>query len=183
MSLTRRDLLKASAAIIAAPGLSRTALATLQQVVKGEANAPVVWLVGQACSGCSVSLLNSICYTTPDDLLMNVVDMEFHPTIMAASLLCWHATWCEEEERGRGERERNEKREMILPASSHRSSVFHFPPFPSSLLTRPLHPAGLGLEEPLVAQTPSPRAVPPFSERRVLVSTAAIAARLAERAS
>ena len=85
MSLTRRDLLKASAALVAAPGLSKTALATLQQVLEGEANVPVVWLVGQACSGCSVSLLNSIYYTTPDDLLMNVLDMEFHPTIMAAA--------------------------------------------------------------------------------------------------
>jgi hydrogenase small subunit len=78
-------MIRASAAILVAPGLSRKAIAKLEDVLAGEARPPVVWLVGQACSGCSVSLLNSVYYATPEELLLNVVDMEFHPTLMAAT--------------------------------------------------------------------------------------------------
>ena len=85
MNISRRDLLKASAAVVAAPGLTASAIAKLEQILAGEAAAPVVWLQGESCSGCSVSLLNSIYYTTIDDLLLNVIDLEFHPTVMAAA--------------------------------------------------------------------------------------------------
>jgi hydrogenase small subunit len=44
---------------------------------------PVVWLEAQSCTGCSVSLLNSIYYRTIDDLLLNSLDMEFHDALMA----------------------------------------------------------------------------------------------------
>jgi len=50
-----------------------------------EGGVPVVWFQGQSCNGCSVSLLNAIYYTTIDDLLLNKIDMEFHPTLMAAA--------------------------------------------------------------------------------------------------
>lgn len=46
---------------------------------------PVIWLQGQGCTGCSVSLLNSIEYMTADDLLLNTIDLKFHPTVMAAA--------------------------------------------------------------------------------------------------
>ncbi len=83
--LTRRELLRASAALLAAPGLSTSAIAQLREVLDGAATAPVIWLQGQSCSGCSVSLLNSIHYTTIDNLLLNMVDLEYHSTLMAAA--------------------------------------------------------------------------------------------------
>lgn len=84
-NISRRALLKASAAVVAAPGLTVTALAKLEAVLAGESAVPVVWLQGQSCSGCSVSLLNSIYYTTIEDLLLNTIDLAFHPTVMASA--------------------------------------------------------------------------------------------------
>jgi hydrogenase small subunit len=86
MNVTRRDFLKASAAITGALALEASGLMQLQRAMAGGANAPpVVWLQGQGCTGCSVSLLNSIYYTTIDDLLINKLDLKFHPTVMAAA--------------------------------------------------------------------------------------------------
>jgi hydrogenase small subunit len=44
----------------------------------------VVWLQAQACTGCSVSLLNSIYYLTVDTLLTTTLDVKYHPNLMAA---------------------------------------------------------------------------------------------------
>jgi hydrogenase small subunit len=85
MEISRRDFLKASAAITAALGLTASGLIKLQRVMAAEGSPAVVWLQGQGCTGCSVSLLNSICYTTADDLLLNTIDLEYHPTVMAAA--------------------------------------------------------------------------------------------------
>jgi hydrogenase small subunit len=85
MNFTRRDFLRAAAALAASRSLVARGAEQLQQVLAGESNAPVVWLQGQACSGCSVSLLNSVYYTTIDDLLLNRIDLEFHATLMAGT--------------------------------------------------------------------------------------------------
>jgi len=85
MTLTRRDFLAASAAIIAAPGLRRSTAAQLQSAMAGESNTPVIWLQGAGCNGDSVSFLNSIYYGTADSILQNIIDLEYHPTLMAAA--------------------------------------------------------------------------------------------------
>lgn len=85
MNISRRDLLKASAAVLAAPGFAGRAMGRLPQVLSGTSKPAVVWLQGQGCSGCSVSLLNSIHYTTADDWLLNVIDLRYHPTLSAAT--------------------------------------------------------------------------------------------------
>lgn len=85
MSITRRDFLKYCVAASGALGLQASGLLRLQEVLAAEGGAPVVWLQAQGCSGCSVSLLNSIHYTTIDDLLLNTLDLEFHSTVMAAA--------------------------------------------------------------------------------------------------
>lgn len=84
MNITRRDFLKASAAIAGALTLKASGLMQLQKAMAAEDGPPVIWLQGQGCTGCSVSLLNSIYYTTIDDLLINTLDLKFHPTVMAA---------------------------------------------------------------------------------------------------
>lgn len=85
METTRRDFLKASAAIAVALGLTASGMIKLQRVLAAEGSQSVVWLQGQSCTGCSTSLLNSIYYTTIDDLLLNTIDLEYHPTVMAAA--------------------------------------------------------------------------------------------------
>jgi hydrogenase small subunit len=86
MNINRRDFLKASAAIAGAMALKASGLMQLQKAMaNGADKPPVIWLQGQGCTGCSVSLLNSVFHTTVDDLLINTLDLQFHPTVMAAA--------------------------------------------------------------------------------------------------
>jgi len=88
MILTRRDFLKASAAIAGAIAAASGGLGRIRAALARETDAgglPVVWLQAQSCSGCSVSLLNSVHYNTIDHLLINTLDLQYHPTLMAAA--------------------------------------------------------------------------------------------------
>lgn len=85
MEITRRDFLKASSAVAAAVGLHPAGLMNFQKAAGAQGALPVIWLQGQTCSGCSVSLLNTVYYMTIDDLLLKTIDLEYHPTVMAAA--------------------------------------------------------------------------------------------------
>lgn len=83
MKLDRRDLLKASAALGGALTLKSAGLLPTANAATGAT--PVIWLQGQSCTGCAVSFLNSIHYTTADDLLLNQLDVKFQSNVMAAA--------------------------------------------------------------------------------------------------
>jgi NiFe hydrogenase small subunit HydA len=85
MNISRRDFLRASAAIVAARGLKESGVLALQQALTGATAVPVIWLQGLGCNGDSVSLLNTIYYASADELLLNTIDLEYHPTVMAAA--------------------------------------------------------------------------------------------------
>jgi len=85
MMISRREFLKYCTAVAGAMGLNASGLIKLQNVLAAEGGPPVVWLQGQGCTGCSVSLLNSIYYMTADELLLNTIDLEFHATVMAGA--------------------------------------------------------------------------------------------------
>jgi len=85
MRLDRRDFLKASAALGGAMTLKSTGLLPEAMAATGPNAPPVIWLQGQSCTGCSVSFLNSIYYTTADDLLLNQLDVRFQSNVMAAA--------------------------------------------------------------------------------------------------
>ena len=85
MNVTRRDFLKASAAIAGALAFKASGLMQSPKAMAAIGGQPVVWLQGQSCTGCSVSLLNTIHYMTIDDLLLNELDLRYHPTVMAAA--------------------------------------------------------------------------------------------------
>jgi len=84
--MKRRDFLKDAALVVAGLGLSPSltpAFAeSLEQLASGKA--PVLWLQGLACSGCSVSLLNS---DDPDpvDLVTRYLSLYYHPVLSGAS--------------------------------------------------------------------------------------------------
>ncbi|MCP4121944.1 MAG: hydrogenase small subunit [Bacteroidetes bacterium] len=44
---------------------------------------PVLWIQGSGCTGCSVSLLNSVDPSIAD-VLLKVISLQFHPTVMAS---------------------------------------------------------------------------------------------------
>ncbi len=86
MGLSRRDFVKLCTGSVAGYGISsmfhplvHTALA---ETLSGE-RPPVFWLQGAACTGCSVTILNSA-HPAIADVLLKVISLEFHPTIMAS---------------------------------------------------------------------------------------------------
>lgn len=81
MSLSRRDFVKLCTGTVAGFGISQMFNpAVLHALEKAAPN--VLWLQGQGCTGCSVSLLNSV---NPKiaDVLLKVISLGFHPTVMA----------------------------------------------------------------------------------------------------
>jgi len=71
MRISRRDFLKYCSIAAGALGLTGTDLLKLENALGVNGALPVVWLNGQACTGCTVSLANSIYYTTVQDLLVS----------------------------------------------------------------------------------------------------------------
>lgn len=86
MGLTRRRFLQLAAGSAAAVGASRLWVPEVANALMDPkvANTPVIWLQGQACSGCSVSILNA---THPDiaSTLLDVINLQYHPNVSAAS--------------------------------------------------------------------------------------------------
>ena len=60
---------------VVVPALTRA----LEKAAAGKP--PVIWLQGSCCSGCSVSLLNSV-ETPVFELLNKIISLSYHPTIM-----------------------------------------------------------------------------------------------------
>ena len=87
--VSRRDFLQLCGTVMAAApvGLMLTKTNSLAQVAKavGRAKRPsVIWLHFQDCTGCSETLLRT---SRPDvgDLILNVISLDYHETLMAAS--------------------------------------------------------------------------------------------------
>jgi len=89
MGLTRRDFMQATSAIGAAFGIGATGVTNFASKAEAKETAagglPVLWLQAQACTGCSVSLLNSIYYATITDLVVNTLDINYHSNLSAAA--------------------------------------------------------------------------------------------------
>lgn len=89
--LSRRDFLKLSAGSTAALGLFLFKFPNFEQLFAASVTEiPVIWLQGAGCTGCSVSVLNSLSPKIQDVLVGQVipgthVSLRVHPTIMAAS--------------------------------------------------------------------------------------------------
>ncbi len=86
MKISRRSFLKWCAVSATALGVTKFELDKLESIVlAAETSPPVIWLQGSGCSGCSISLLNSVEGTTVEDLLMNKISMKYHQNLMAAA--------------------------------------------------------------------------------------------------
>jgi hydrogenase small subunit len=84
--LTRRSFLQLNARLAAVMGLGAHAIPALAEAVGKivSGTAPLLWLQGQSCSGCSVSLLNSD-PLTPARLITQYISLAFHQTLSAAT--------------------------------------------------------------------------------------------------
>ena len=82
--VSRRNFLKTLTGTAAGIGISQLFNPALVKALeKGLKRHPVLWIQGQGCTGCSVSLLNS---TEPRiaKILLEVISLQFHPTVMAS---------------------------------------------------------------------------------------------------
>ncbi len=84
--VTRREFMAIGAKIAVLTGLGTTALPKIVQALQtlSSGQAPVIWLQGQSCSGCSVSLLNAE-HPDPATLLTRYISLQFHGTLSTAT--------------------------------------------------------------------------------------------------
>ena len=84
--LSRRDFLKFCAGTAAALGLSDlfTAEMIAEALESAAKKPPLIWLEGQDCAGCTISLI-SVENPTPASLILDKLSIRYHETIMAAS--------------------------------------------------------------------------------------------------
>jgi hydrogenase small subunit len=82
--VSRRSFLKAVTGTAAGIGISQVFNPALVKAMsKALENHPVLWVQGQGCTGCSVSLLNSVDPSIAD-VLLKVISLQYHPTVMAS---------------------------------------------------------------------------------------------------
>lgn len=87
MIITRRGFLEYCAKALGACGLAGLPLDRIEEALANPSAAPVIWMQGAACSGCSVSFLNYISPTPPvdaADVLLASVNLLYHPGMMGA---------------------------------------------------------------------------------------------------
>jgi len=84
--LSRRDFLKFCGGVTAALGLSDifTAEMVAEALESAAKKPPLIWLEGQDCAGCTISLI-SVEDPTPASLILDKLSIRYHETIMAAS--------------------------------------------------------------------------------------------------
>lgn len=84
--ISRRSFLEISGRIAALMGLCASAVPRIAEAVEqlASGNAPVLWLQGQSCSGCSVSLLDAESINAPR-LLTHYINLRFHQTLSTAT--------------------------------------------------------------------------------------------------
>jgi len=86
MALSRRDFVKICTGTVAGFGISQMYHPLVQEVLAETASGarpPVFWLQGQACTGCSISVLNNV-HPGIAAVLLDVISLDFQPTLMAA---------------------------------------------------------------------------------------------------
>jgi len=84
LKVSRRGFLKAITGTAAGIGMSQMFNPALVSAMKKALeHHPVLWIQGQGCTGCSVSLLNNVDPSIAD-VLLKVISLQFHPTIMAS---------------------------------------------------------------------------------------------------
>ncbi len=86
MKLTRRDFLRLCGASGLALSVSSSLAPKIAEALERalEGNPPVIWIQGASCSGCSVSLINSV-HPKIQDIIMKIITLHFHPTIMGGA--------------------------------------------------------------------------------------------------
>lgn len=82
--VSRRSFLKVFTGTAAGIGISQVFNpALVRALTKALEKHPVLWIQGQGCTGCSVSILNSV-EPSIADVILKVINLEFLPTVMTS---------------------------------------------------------------------------------------------------
>ena len=83
--VSRRDFMKYCTFLTATMGLSSSFVPKVAEVFAAPAQRPpVIWLHFAECTGCSEAALRTQ-YPYPDDLILEILSLEYHETVMAAA--------------------------------------------------------------------------------------------------
>ncbi|GKT07966.1 hydrogenase small subunit [Desulforhabdus sp. TSK] len=82
--ISRRDFMKYCGILSATMGLSSGFAPKIAQALASPKRPPVVWLAFAECTGCAESALRTT-YPWIDELLLDIISMDYHETIMAPS--------------------------------------------------------------------------------------------------
>ena len=83
--LSRREFLRLAMASGVAAGTTGLGMGKIAEALANtQALPPVVWLQGQSCSGCSVSILNTV-YPDIAEVITDVISLKYHTTIMSGT--------------------------------------------------------------------------------------------------
>jgi hydrogenase small subunit len=82
--LNRRDFLKYCTGVAATLGLSPALGVRIAEAATGPARPPVFWLSGQACTGCTESLLRAH-HPTLETLILDMISLDYHETLCAGA--------------------------------------------------------------------------------------------------
>jgi len=86
LGLTRREFIKLCMSSVAGASLITMLGPELGETLAlaADGKPPVVWLQGASCTGCSISLLNSV-EPAIEKVLLDVISLRYHPNVMAGS--------------------------------------------------------------------------------------------------
>ena len=83
--VSRREFMKFCTFLTATMGLSASFVPKVAEIFAAPVQRPpVVWLHFADCTGCSESILRTQ-YPYPDDLVLEIISLEYHETVMAAA--------------------------------------------------------------------------------------------------
>jgi hydrogenase small subunit len=90
MTITRRNFLRYCTLSSAALGLNAAKIRLVEEALANPAAPSVLWIVGSACLGCSISFLNRISDKIDEpasvaDVITGPINLVYHPALMAAA--------------------------------------------------------------------------------------------------
>ncbi|MFW6415164.1 MAG: hydrogenase small subunit [Thermodesulfobacteriota bacterium] len=83
--ISRRDFIKFCSVIAAGMSLPLSAGKDIAHAVTNPKRPPVIWLSGQGCTGCTESLLRPSTHFTLENLLLNLISLEYNETLNAGA--------------------------------------------------------------------------------------------------
>jgi hydrogenase small subunit len=82
--MSRREFLKVCTVAAASVGLPSWAVVRVAEAASAGTRPPVIWLLGQACTGCTETLLRAS-HPTVSELILELVSLDYHATLFAAA--------------------------------------------------------------------------------------------------